>query len=623
MMDQDNVLDDLSSIKKHQYGTIVGEQGNSMDEEREQQHEQATKLQGEEQQEKEEKHQEVKGEDLQFIDQLVDKNIEMTNNDGIDNSIEQVNQTDDPINLKRGTRVRQKNRLFDDFHCLDLTKGGRGSQKDDFDIYSNNSHPRNNYSSSTSKTIIANNLNSNDIIDHDKIVDSGPTTTTKLLDNTSDLFETKYCRKCCTKTAHEAENGCQNCLYKKIVGSTRKRGPGRRSQQTKRRRKASNAPIRSSAQSRSSAYLLINDSQKSEIITSANDNYRGFDNNETVDSKSNDGNEASTSQLQQQNQIQEQQEQKPMGDIIKTDIEEINQQQASDLNPDKARHPILSGTSGDEEDEGGYGYRNRRDEEEQNHDEVEELNRMVEQEEQTNNINQNHEHHNPNPILSSATPTSTSASTSLTPSSINNTSEHTTTNTSSSDHSGNGLVGLGSQPIPTSTPLSFIKNKTTNNKRGRAISTTSQRVSKKTRKIIKPANPRRGSGGPRRAPKSDIPKKINVKIPERITDDPKIVDDLLPKLDFWTPDDTMKFLILRGFHEEACKFKEHSIDGMSLMLMQRTDFITNLQLKLGPALKVYDQVCKLKSEWFRRHNPRTTLPSTSSFANGSNSTTLR
>lgn len=73
----------------------------------------------------------------------------------------------------------------------------------------------------------------------------------------------------------------------------------------------------------------------------------------------------------------------------------------------------------------------------------------------------------------------------------------------------------------------------------------------------------------------------------------------LPRLDSWTPDEVAEYIMSKGFANEAELFKTQSVDGISLLLMQRTDFTYGLKIKLGPALKIYDQVCKLKKEYFR------------------------
>jgi len=87
----------------------------------------------------------------------------------------------------------------------------------------------------------------------------------------------------------------------------------------------------------------------------------------------------------------------------------------------------------------------------------------------------------------------------------------------------------------------------------------------------------------------------NIEISKPTIDD----SNKLPRLDSWTPDEVAEYILSKGFSNEAELFKTQSVDGISLLLMQRTDFTYGLKIKLGPALKIYDQVCKLKKEYFR------------------------
>lgn len=77
----------------------------------------------------------------------------------------------------------------------------------------------------------------------------------------------------------------------------------------------------------------------------------------------------------------------------------------------------------------------------------------------------------------------------------------------------------------------------------------------------------------------------------------------LPSLDSWTSDEVAEYISSRGFVDEAELFKKQCVDGISLLLMQRTDFTYGLKMKLGPALKIYDQVCKLKKDYLRATFP--------------------
>ncbi|XP_040843291.1 sterile alpha motif domain-containing protein 13 isoform X2 [Ochotona curzoniae] len=56
----------------------------------------------------------------------------------------------------------------------------------------------------------------------------------------------------------------------------------------------------------------------------------------------------------------------------------------------------------------------------------------------------------------------------------------------------------------------------------------------------------------------------------------------------WAVMDVVNYFRTAGFEEQASVFQEQEIDGKSLLLMTRNDVLTGLQLKLGPALKIYE-----------------------------------
>lgn len=62
----------------------------------------------------------------------------------------------------------------------------------------------------------------------------------------------------------------------------------------------------------------------------------------------------------------------------------------------------------------------------------------------------------------------------------------------------------------------------------------------------------------------------------------------------WTIDDVVNFFKSAGFVSQAEAFREQEIDGKSLLLMKRSDVLTGLSLKLGPALKMYTHVQNLQ-----------------------------
>lgn len=71
--------------------------------------------------------------------------------------------------------------------------------------------------------------------------------------------------------------------------------------------------------------------------------------------------------------------------------------------------------------------------------------------------------------------------------------------------------------------------------------------------------------------------------------------DVIPDAKNWTVDDVEKFLTSVGFSEQAVIFKEQEIDGKSLLLMKRSDVLTGLTIKLGPALKIYNHIKRLQT----------------------------
>ncbi|KAJ8984992.1 hypothetical protein NQ317_016903 [Molorchus minor] len=78
------------------------------------------------------------------------------------------------------------------------------------------------------------------------------------------------------------------------------------------------------------------------------------------------------------------------------------------------------------------------------------------------------------------------------------------------------------------------------------------------------------------------------------------IDPSIPDATHWTADEVYQYFA-QYFPEEAKIFKEQEIDGRSLLLLKRIDVLTNLNLKLGPALKIYRHVVKLQ---VRRDDPR-------------------
>ncbi|XP_069128390.1 sterile alpha motif domain-containing protein 13-like [Argopecten irradians] len=68
-----------------------------------------------------------------------------------------------------------------------------------------------------------------------------------------------------------------------------------------------------------------------------------------------------------------------------------------------------------------------------------------------------------------------------------------------------------------------------------------------------------------------------------------------PDASKWKVEDVVRFFVNVGFTEQAEALKEQEIDGQSLLLMKRSDVLTGLSIKLGPALKMYQHVMKLQT----------------------------
>lgn len=69
----------------------------------------------------------------------------------------------------------------------------------------------------------------------------------------------------------------------------------------------------------------------------------------------------------------------------------------------------------------------------------------------------------------------------------------------------------------------------------------------------------------------------------------------IPDAKDWTIEDVEKFFTSVGFPEQAPAFKDQEIDGKSLLLLKRSDVLTGMSLRLGPALKIYNHIKRLQS----------------------------
>lgn len=63
----------------------------------------------------------------------------------------------------------------------------------------------------------------------------------------------------------------------------------------------------------------------------------------------------------------------------------------------------------------------------------------------------------------------------------------------------------------------------------------------------------------------------------------------------WTVDDVENFIRSIGFPEQAVLFKDQEVDGVSLLLLKRSDVVTDMSMKMGPALKIYGHIQRLQT----------------------------
>eukprot|EP00062_Callorhinchus_milii_P024833 gi/632985165/ref/XP_007909525.1/ PREDICTED: atherin-like [Callorhinchus milii] len=61
----------------------------------------------------------------------------------------------------------------------------------------------------------------------------------------------------------------------------------------------------------------------------------------------------------------------------------------------------------------------------------------------------------------------------------------------------------------------------------------------------------------------------------------------------WSIADVVNYFKEAGFPDQAKAFEDQEIDGKSLLLMKRNDVLTGLEIKLGPALKIYEYHIKV------------------------------
>ncbi|XP_050402218.1 histone acetyltransferase KAT6B [Patella vulgata] len=87
----------------------------------------------------------------------------------------------------------------------------------------------------------------------------------------------------------------------------------------------------------------------------------------------------------------------------------------------------------------------------------------------------------------------------------------------------------------------------------------------------------------------------HIQKPKILSKDPKLDGVYYPDASDWSIEDVVSFIASVGFLEQSQAFREQEIDGKSLLLMKRSDVLTGLSIRLGPALKIYKHVQKLQT----------------------------
>lgn len=73
-------------------------------------------------------------------------------------------------------------------------------------------------------------------------------------------------------------------------------------------------------------------------------------------------------------------------------------------------------------------------------------------------------------------------------------------------------------------------------------------------------------------------------------------------LQLWSSDEVSSYFSSLGYTDEASLLKKHEFDGLSLSLLTRRNVMFDLDLKLGPALKLFDKISKLKQKYTANRN---------------------
>uniref|UniRef100_A0A915JI90 Histone acetyltransferase n=1 Tax=Romanomermis culicivorax TaxID=13658 RepID=A0A915JI90_ROMCU len=78
-------------------------------------------------------------------------------------------------------------------------------------------------------------------------------------------------------------------------------------------------------------------------------------------------------------------------------------------------------------------------------------------------------------------------------------------------------------------------------------------------------------------------------------DDNPLIKQAAKEAHGWNVEQVFNFISQLGFADQAIAFRREEIDGQALLLLKRSDVLSMLSLKLGPALKIHRRLSILQS----------------------------
>ncbi|XP_065571510.1 polyhomeotic-like protein 2 [Artemia franciscana] len=80
-------------------------------------------------------------------------------------------------------------------------------------------------------------------------------------------------------------------------------------------------------------------------------------------------------------------------------------------------------------------------------------------------------------------------------------------------------------------------------------------------------------------------------------DTPNMPSDEVSNPVKWTCNDVYDYFVKVGFKREAETFKEEEVNGITLLVMHRSDLVKGLGLKIGPSVEIFRHILKMQSKF--------------------------